>query len=83
MLTLRFAVVDIPDILPDLAVWGLNSPYMKTPEEYNVGVIGMASSFITEIKRRWVSSSQHFLIPDCFDSFETWIYYNQARVPHR
>jgi iron transport multicopper oxidase len=44
--------VDIPDILPDLAVWGLNSPFMKTPEEYNVGVIGMASSFITEIKRR-------------------------------
>ena len=44
--------VDIPNILPDLAVWGLNSPYMKTPEEYNVGVIGMASSFITEIKRR-------------------------------
>ena len=44
--------VDIPDILPDLAVWGLNSPYMKTPEEYDVGVIGMASSFIAEIKRR-------------------------------
>ena len=44
--------VDIPDILPELAVWGLNSPYMKTPEEYDVGVIGMASSFIKEIKRR-------------------------------
>ena len=44
--------VDIPDILAGLAVWGLNSPYMKTPEEYDVGVVGMAASFITEIKRR-------------------------------
>jgi iterative type I PKS product template protein len=44
--------VDIPDLSPDVAVWGLNSPFMKVPEEYNIGVVGMAERFITEIKRR-------------------------------
>jgi len=44
--------VDIPDLSPDVAVWGLNSPYMKCPEEYNVGVTGMAEHFIAEMKRR-------------------------------
>ncbi|KAH6713487.1 BcPKS12, polyketide synthase [Leptodontidium sp. MPI-SDFR-AT-0119] len=44
--------VDIPDLSPDVAVFGLNSPYMKVPEEYKCGVIGMAEAFITEMKRR-------------------------------
>ncbi|KAE8447936.1 hypothetical protein EG329_010008 [Mollisiaceae sp. DMI_Dod_QoI] len=44
--------VDIPDLSPKVAVMGLNSPYMKTPEEYKCGVIGMATAFITEMKRR-------------------------------
>lgn len=37
---------------PDYAVWGLFSPFMKTPEEYNCGVYGMAAKFIEEMKRR-------------------------------
>ncbi|KAG9246027.1 BcPKS12, polyketide synthase [Calycina marina] len=44
--------VGIPDLSPEVAVWGLNSPYMRFPEEYSIGVVGMASKFITEIKRR-------------------------------
>ncbi|PBP24177.1 polyketide synthase 1 [Diplocarpon rosae] len=44
--------VDIPDLSPDVAVFGLNSPYMKNPEEFTCGVIGMASAFIVEMKRR-------------------------------
>ncbi|KAI4190373.1 MAG: hypothetical protein L6R41_000825 [Letrouitia leprolyta] len=44
--------VFIPEISPDTAVWALNSPFVKTPEEYHGGVIGMAASFITEMKRR-------------------------------
>jgi acyl carrier protein len=44
--------VDIPDLSDDTAVWGLNSPFMRVPEEYNIGVVGMAERFITEIKRR-------------------------------
>ena len=42
----------MPDISRKVAVWGLNSPFMKTPEEYHCGVKGMATKFIQEIKRR-------------------------------
>ena len=42
----------MPEISRKVAVWGLNSPYMKTPEEYEGGVPGMAAKFILEIKRR-------------------------------
>ncbi|KAL9610910.1 MAG: hypothetical protein Q9167_004420 [Letrouitia subvulpina] len=42
----------MPEISRKVAVWGLNSPYMKTPEEYKGGVPGMAAKFISEIKRR-------------------------------
>ena len=42
----------MPDIGKDVAVYGLNSPFMKTPEEYDCGVVGMATYFIEEIKRR-------------------------------
>ena len=44
--------VGIPNISPDVCVFGLNSPYMKTPEEYVCGVPGMAEHFITEMRRR-------------------------------
>ncbi|RFU25046.1 hypothetical protein B7463_g11298, partial [Scytalidium lignicola] len=44
--------LDIPNLLSDLAIPGLSSPYLKNPEEYKCGVTGMASAFITEIKRR-------------------------------
>jgi iron transport multicopper oxidase len=44
--------VDIPDLADHVAVWGLNSPFMKAPEEYDIGVVGMAERFITEMKRR-------------------------------
>jgi len=44
--------VDIPDVSSEVAIWGLNSPFMKVPEEYNCGVTGMAEKFIAEIKRR-------------------------------
>ena len=40
------------DISPDVAVFGLNSPYMKTPEEYTCGVVGMATMFLKEMRRR-------------------------------
>lgn len=42
----------MPEIGKDVAVYGLNSPFMKTPEEYDCGVVGMATYFIQEIKRR-------------------------------
>ncbi|PKS07657.1 hypothetical protein jhhlp_006263 [Lomentospora prolificans] len=43
---------EISAISPDWAVWGMFSPFMKTPEEFNCGVYGMAQKFIAEVKRR-------------------------------
>ncbi|KAK3378565.1 hypothetical protein B0H63DRAFT_251284 [Podospora didyma] len=43
---------EIADVGGEWAVWGLFSPFMKTPEEYHCGVYGMASKFIEEMKRR-------------------------------
>lgn len=42
----------IQDLSPEIAVYGLNSPFMTTPEEYTCGVSGIAKYFIQEIKRR-------------------------------
>lgn len=44
--------IEIPALSSDVAVFGLNSPYMKTPEEFTCGVPGMASHYINEMKRR-------------------------------
>lgn len=43
---------EISDIGSGWAVWGLFSPFMKTPEEYKCGVYGMAAKFIEEMRRR-------------------------------
>ena len=49
----------MPDIGKEVAVYGLNSPFMKTPEEYDCGVVGMATYFIEEIKRRQPKGPYH------------------------
>ena len=43
---------EISKLSPDWAVWGLFSPFMKTPHEYKCGVYGMATKFIEEMRRR-------------------------------
>ncbi|KAK0720633.1 hypothetical protein B0H67DRAFT_197461 [Lasiosphaeris hirsuta] len=43
---------EIADVGGNWAVWGLFSPFMKTPDEYKCGVYGMATKFIEEMKRR-------------------------------
>ncbi|KAB5554567.1 conidial yellow pigment biosynthesis polyketide synthase [Coniochaeta sp. 2T2.1] len=43
---------EIADVGGNWVVWGLFSPFMKTPEEYHCGVYGMAAKFIDEMKRR-------------------------------
>ncbi|KAJ5103029.1 conidial yellow pigment biosynthesis polyketide synthase, partial [Penicillium argentinense] len=42
----------IPDLSSDVVIYGLNSPFMTTPEEYTCGVVGIAQYFIQEIRRR-------------------------------
>lgn len=47
------------DLSPKVAVWGLTSPFVKTPEEFIVGVIGIAAKYIQEIKRRQPKGPYH------------------------
>ncbi|GAD99561.1 conidial yellow pigment biosynthesis polyketide synthase [Paecilomyces variotii No. 5] len=42
----------IPELSPDVVVYGLNSPFMTTPEEYTCGVSGIARYYINEMRRR-------------------------------
>jgi iterative type I PKS product template protein len=44
--------ISIPNISPDMAVYGLNCPFMKCPEKWTCGVEGVATIYLNEIKRR-------------------------------
>lgn len=44
--------ISIPNISPDMAVFGLNCPFMKTPEKWTCGVEGVSQLYLAEIKRR-------------------------------
>jgi len=43
--------VGIPDLSPDVAVWGLNCPFMRVSDKYDIGITGVATRLITEITR--------------------------------
>ncbi|CAG8219196.1 unnamed protein product [Penicillium nalgiovense] len=42
----------LPRISPDLCVFGLNCLFMKTSSEYTTGIEGVASLYLSEIRRR-------------------------------
>ena len=44
--------VSIPNLSPDTAVYGLNCPFMKKPEEFTCGVEIVTAVYLAEIKRR-------------------------------
>lgn len=41
-----------PGITPNVCVYGLNCPFMKSPADYTNGIEGVAEQYIAEIKRR-------------------------------
>ena len=49
----------LDEISPKVAIWGLTSPFCRTPEEYICGVVGIATKFIQEIKRRQPTGPYH------------------------
>ena len=49
----------LDELSPKVVVWGLTSPFCKTPEEYMCGVVGIATKFIQEIKRRQPKGPYH------------------------
>lgn len=44
--------VSLPRISPSLAVYALNSPYMRTPALFTNGIRGIAAQYLEEIRRR-------------------------------
>ncbi|KAF2738000.1 polyketide synthase PksA [Polyplosphaeria fusca] len=44
--------ISISNISPDMAVYGLNCPFMKAPEKWTCGVEGVSALYLQEIKRR-------------------------------
>ena len=42
----------LPRVHPSVAVVGVNCPYMKTPENYTVGIESVGAAYIREIRRR-------------------------------
>lgn len=42
----------IPGISPDVCVYGLNCPYMRTPENLNFSLDEMTAPYVAEIRRR-------------------------------
>lgn len=42
----------LPSISPDVSVYGLNCPFMKTPAYYTNGIDGVSAQYLAEIKRR-------------------------------
>ncbi|TLD19516.1 Calcium/calmodulin-dependent protein kinase type I [Venturia nashicola] len=44
--------VSIPNLSPDMAVYGLNCPFMKKPEGFTCGIENVTGLYLAEIKRR-------------------------------
>lgn len=42
----------LPSISPDVCVYGLNCPFMKTPADYTNGIDGVSAQYLAEIRRR-------------------------------
>jgi iterative type I PKS product template protein len=49
----------IPPIGPSVVVYGLNSPFMKTPSLFTNGIPGIASQYLEEVRRRQPEGPYH------------------------
>lgn len=44
--------INIPNLGPDVAIYGLNCPFMKNPQQFLIGIDGVATLYLNEMKRR-------------------------------
>lgn len=44
--------ISIPNISPDMAVYGLNCPFMKEPTKFTCGIENISAVYLAEIRRR-------------------------------
>lgn len=42
----------IPNISPSVCVYGLNCPFMTTPEDFTIGIEGVTALYLAEVRRR-------------------------------
>lgn len=49
----------ISPIAPDVAVYGLNCPFMKTPDQFTCGIPGVSALYKTEVRRRQPHGPYH------------------------
>ncbi|KAJ5768708.1 ketoacyl-synt-domain-containing protein [Penicillium odoratum] len=52
---------NMPSIHPELAIFGLNSPFVNAPENFTVSIAEMAALYVTEIQRRQPQGPYSFL----------------------
>ncbi|KAL4793422.1 conidial yellow pigment biosynthesis polyketide synthase [Aspergillus venezuelensis] len=50
----------IPGVAPDVAVYGLNCPYMKAPEKLTCGLDAITTPYLAEIRRRQPKGPYNF-----------------------
>ncbi|KAL2863325.1 polyketide synthase alb1 [Aspergillus lucknowensis] len=50
----------IPGVSPDVCVYGLNCPYMKTPEKLKCGLDELTAPYLAEIRRRQPKGPYNF-----------------------
>ncbi|KAL4939254.1 hypothetical protein BDV06DRAFT_225167 [Aspergillus oleicola] len=50
----------IPGVAPDVCVYGLNCPYMKTPEKLTCGLDAITTPYLSEIRRRQPKGPYNF-----------------------
>ena len=50
----------LPKISPDIAVYGLNCPYMRTPQDLKCGIDGLTIPYLNEVRRRQPHGPYHF-----------------------
>lgn len=50
----------IPNISSDVCVYGLNCPFMTTPEDFTIGIDGVAVLYLEEVRRRQPHGPYYF-----------------------
>ena len=50
----------LPKISPDVAVYGLNCPYMRTPQDLKCGIDGLTTPYLNEVRRRQPHGPYYF-----------------------
>ncbi|KAI9670205.1 MAG: Type I Iterative PKS [Alyxoria varia] len=51
--------INIPHLGPSIALYAMNCPFMKCPQDFTIGIPGVASLYLAEMKRRQPTGPYH------------------------